>query len=136
MGAIDQRKILTVGYEDGNAYLAIALSLNENGTAGSEIRHIFNKKDYLVDYDPTVGNATVKSVEADLINFMDKVRAVKDLAPVTAHAIKYNDMNRSSFAPNNGGNAGNTYQQNTQTQSAYQAPMSNATSMEDFLPFS
>ena len=138
MGAADQRKILTVGYEDGNAYLSIAVSLNENGRAGAEIRHIFNKKSYLVDYNPLVGGAVEQTVESDLINFMDKVRSVKDLAPVTAHAIKYNDMNRAAFSGgnNNGstGNIGNATNQVSNTNAGYQAPVSTASDM-DFLPF-
>lgn len=136
MGSADQRKILTIGYDNGNAYLSIAVALDETGKAGGEIRHTFSKKSYLVDYNPTTGNPIEKSVEADLFNFIDKVRAVKDLAPITAHSIKYNDMNRAAFTVNNGST--NNFQNSTQTNSvtpAYQAPVSSSTDM-DFLPFS
>ena len=136
MGTAEQRKVLTVGYENGNAYLSIAVALDETGKAGGEIKHAFNKKSYLVDYKPEVGNAIEQSVEADLFNFMDKVRAVKDLAPVVAHSIKYNDMNRSAFSGNNA-TTGNSYQNNSQNQSGgyqYQAPVTTTTDM-DFLPF-
>ena len=137
MGAQDQRKILTIGYNNGNAYLSIAVALDESGKAGGEIKHTFNKKSYLTDYNPSIGNPVEKSVEADLFNFMDKVRSVKDLAPIIAHSIKYNEMNRSAFTGN--ANTGNTYQTNTYSQSApsnggYQAPVSTSESM-DFLPF-
>lgn len=140
MGNVDQRKILTVGYENGNAYLSIAVSLDENGKAGGEIRHTFNKKSYLVDYNPSIGSAVEKVVEADLFNFMDKVRAVRDLAPVTAHAIKYNDMSRAAFTPSANTNTNtnmNSFQNNTQMNSApaYQAPVTTANNMDDFLPF-
>lgn len=136
MGNADQRKILTVGYENGNAYLSIAVALDENGKAGSEIRHTFSKKSYLADYNPSVGSPIEHSVESDLINFMDKVRAVKELAPITAHSIKYNDMNRSAFT-GTGSTGGNTYQNTTPSSNAgYQAPMSTAGDDMDFLPFS
>ena len=137
MGNADQRKIFTIGYADGNAYLSVAVSLDENGKAGSEIKHIFNKKSYLINYDPKTGRPEEKIVEADLINFMEKVRSVKDLAPVTAHSIKYNEMNRAAFTGNGGSTNTNTYQTNStpsQGNVGYQAPVSNSTDM-DFLPF-
>lgn len=137
MGSAEQRKILTVGYENGNAYLSIAVALDESGKAGGEIRHIFNKKSYLVDYNPSVGSPVEHSVETDLFNFIDKVRAVKDLAPITAHAIKYNEMNRSAFAGNGNSGSGNSYQNTSSSVStSYQAPMSTAGDDMDFLPFS
>ena len=135
MGNAEQRKILTIGYENGNAYLSIAVSLDSNGKAGAEIRHTFSKKDYLVDYNPSVGNAVEKCVESDLINFMDKVKAVKDFAPIVAHSIKYNDMNRSAFSGSNNATGATAPVANHATNTGYQAPVSTATSMEDFLPF-
>ena len=136
MGNADQRKILTIGYDGTNAYLSIAVSLDENGKAGNEISHVFNKKAYLVDYNPTVGNATERVVESDLFNFMDKVRGIKDLAPITAHSIKYNDMNRTAFSgnANNNNYAGSNNTPNNNVNTGYQAPVSTASDM-DFLPF-
>lgn len=139
MGNAEQRKILTVGYVDGNAYLSVAVSLDENGKAGAEIKHTFNKKSYLVDYNPSVGNPIEKSVEADLFNFIEKVRSVKDLAPVVAHSIKYNEMNRTAYTGNGGTSNANNYQASsstpTQGNTGYQAPVTNSTDMNDFLPF-
>jgi hypothetical protein len=137
MGNAEQRKILTIGYANGEAYLSVAVALDENGKAGGEIKHIFNKKTYLIDYNPATGRPDEKIVEADLINFMDKVRSVKDLAPVTAHAIKYNEMSRAAFTGNGGTTPTSTYQANStpsQGNTGYQAPVSNSTDM-DFLPF-
>ena len=137
MGNVDQRKVLTIGYENGNAYLALAVSLDENGKAGGEIRHTFNKKSYLVDYNPSVGNAVETIVEADLYNFMDKVRSVKDLAPVTAHAIKYHEMNTAAYSGGKNVPNGNSYQNQVPANNtpSYQAPVSTANNMDDFLPF-
>ena len=138
MGNADQRKVLTIGYADGNAYLSVAVALDENGKAGGEIRHIFNKKSYLINYNPSTGRPEEKVVEADLINFMDKVKAVKDLAPVTAHAIRYNEMSREAFTGNKTTTTTPAYHTNTtpaQVNTGYQAPVTNSTSMDDFLPF-
>lgn len=131
MGSADSRKILTVGYNGTNAYLSIAIGLNEVGVASDVITHTFNKKSYLKNYVTSEGNATEEVVEVDLFNFIDKVSAVKDLTPVIAHSIKYNEMNRAAYS--------NNYQkpQSVQqvSQPTYSAPISTATSMEDFLPF-
>ena len=136
MGSADQRKILTIGYENGNAYLAIAVSLDENGKAGNELRHIFNKKSYLVDYNPATGNPVEQTVEADLYDFIEKVRSIKDLTPIVAHSIKYNEMNRSAFTGNSNMSTNTNPYQNTSASSGYQAPMSTAGDDMDFLPFS
>jgi hypothetical protein len=136
MGNIEQRKILTIGYDKDHSYLSIAVNLDANGKAGGEIRHIFNKKEYLIDYNPSVGNATEKVVEADLFNFMEKVRSVKDLSPIIAHSIKYNEASRASFASNytNNANQNNTNIQNDN--SGYQAPVTTTEGSDmSFLPF-
>jgi hypothetical protein len=138
MGSAEQRKVLTIGYENGNAYLSVAVALDENGKAGGEIRHTFNKKSYLINYNPATGRHEEKIVEADLINFIDKVKSVKDLAPVTAHAIKYNEMSRAAYTGNTNNTTSTTYHANTtpsQVNTGYQAPVTNSTSMDDFLPF-
>ena len=141
MGNAEQRKIFTIGYADGEAYLSVAVALDENGRAGGEIKHIFNKKTYLVNYNPSTGRPEEKVVEADLLNFMEKVRSVKDLAPITAHAIQYNEMNRAAYSGNSNNNSApstNNYYTHTtpaQGNTGYQAPVTNSTSMDDFLPF-
>lgn len=138
MGSAEQRKILTVGYSNGNAYLSVAVALDENGKAGGEIKHTFSKKTYLVDYNPSVGNPIEKSVESDLFNFIEKVRSVKDLAPITAHSIKYNELSRAAFSGNSSVANTNNYHSNVSTPSqgntGYQAPVTNSADL-DFLPF-
>jgi len=134
MGNAEQRKILTVGYENNKAYFSIAINLDSNGKAGTEIRHTFNKKEYLVDYNPSTGNPTEKSVEVELFDFMNKIKSVKDLSPVIAHSIKYNEMNRASFANNYANNnQANTAQNDN---SGYQAQtITTEGSDMSFLPF-
>ena len=126
MGSAEQRKILTIGYENKEAYFSIAINLDAEGKAGTVIRHVFNKKEYLVNYDPNVGKPEESSVESELFGFMHKVNAVKDFAPIVPHAIKYSDASRASYTNNNSNNTSNynNYNnQNTQnTNSGYQAP--------------
>lgn len=125
----DARKILTVGYEDGIAYLSIAIGINETGVASNVIKHTFNKRQYLTNYVSTTGSAEEVVVETDLINFMNKVYAVKDLSPIIAHSVKYNDMVKAAYQRTNQNYQNSTPQQN------FQANTTNVNSMEDFLPF-
>lgn len=133
MGNAEARKILTIGYENGNGYLAISTGLNSDGSAQQTIRHEFNKKSYLVSYNPAEGNPVEQSVDVELIGFMDKVKAVKDLQPVIPHAIKYYDMVRGNFSANTQRPQQSAPKQ--VTDGGYSAPVSNANSMDDFLPF-
>ena len=125
----DARKILTVGYEDGIAYLSIAIGINETGVASNVIKHTFNKRQYLTNYVSTTGSAEEVFVETDLINFMNKVYAVKDLSPIIAHSVEYNDMIKAAYQRTNQNYQNSTPQQN------FQANTTNVNSMEDFLPF-
>ena len=125
----DARKILTVGYEDGIAYLSIAIGINETGVASNVIKHTFNKRQYLTNYVSTTGSAEEVVVETDLINFMNKVYAVKDLSPIIAHSVKYNDMVKAAYQRTNQNYQNSTPQQN------FQANTTNVNNMEDFLPF-
>ena len=125
----DARKILTIGYEDGIAYLSIAIGINETGVASNVIKHTFNKRQYLTNYVSTTGSAEEVFVETDLINFMNKVYAVKDLSPIIAHSVKYNDMVKAAYQRTNQNYQNSTPQQN------FQANTTNVNSMEDFLPF-
>ena len=135
MGNAESRKILTVGYENGNAYLSIATNLDNVGKAGSEIKHIFNKRSYLVDYIPEQGNANECFYEADLFNFMEKIKGAQNLIPMTAHSIKYNEASRAAYNGNNNGNANVNYQPRQPEATGYSAPMSSVDGFGDFTPF-
>lgn len=126
----DARKILTIGYDNGSAYLSIAIGVNETGVANNVIKHTFNKKQYLTDYVSTTGSAEEVFVETDLLNFMNKVYAIKNLSPIIAHSIKYNDMVRAAYQ-----RVGNQNYQNSTPQQNFQANVTNVNNMEDFLPF-
>lgn len=125
----DARKILTIGYENSIAYLSIAIGINETGVASNVIKHTFNKRQYLTNYVSTTGSAEEVVVETDLINFMNKVYSVKDLSPIIAHSVKYNDMVKAAYHRTNQNYQNSTPQQN------FQANTTNVNSMEDFLPF-
>ena len=136
MGSVEQRKVLTIGYDKNHAYFSIALNLDSEGKAGTEIRHVFNKKEYLVDYNPSIGNATEKSVEVELLNFMEKVKAVKDLSPIIAHSIKYNEMSRAAFANNMNNNTQSNQNAQNNYNSGYTANTTNTEGSDlSFLQF-
>lgn len=140
MGNAQDRKVLTVGYEGGNAYLSVATELDDVGKSSKVIKHVFNKKPYLINYDPTKGAAQEKPVEAELLNFMHLVASVKNLLPVTAHSLKYHDIVRPARTNSNAGfNAMST----TRPQSSFApaanaapAPISTGNEGLDFMPFS
>ena len=126
----DARKILTIGYDGKNAYLTIAVGVNESGIASASITHIFNKRSYLTNYVSTDGTCTEIAVESDFLSFIEKVSSVKDLSPTIAHSIRYNELVRSAYQRT----SSSTGHQNN-TQQTYSAPVSNVNSMDDFLPF-
>ena len=132
MGSDDNRKVLTVGYKDGNAFISISIGLNEVGAAQQTITHTFNKKNYLEEYDPATGNAPEKSVEVELFSFMNKVRKVDDLIPVQAHSNRYYDMVRPVGSGGQSNTGFNNQRSAPQQNSGYQAPTTTASDM-DFL---
>ena len=133
MGDADKRKVLTIYYEDGESYLGIATELDSVGKSQKELRHKFNKRSYLVDYNPMEGNAVEKFVDSDLISFMNKVREVEWLSPVIPHAIRYNDANILGYKSAKGGSGGDMSMMPKPDE--YSAPTSSVSSMDEFLPF-
>lgn len=141
----EQKKIISIYYDGNDAYLEIATSVNDQNitTEQNVITHKFNKKEYMVNYDYHTGNASATQVvETELLNFMDKVKGVKDLAPTIVHTFKYAQALKNAFGRNNAQGNGNGFIPNTQQQQPQQtqqpympAPMQNASSMDEFLPF-
>lgn len=129
-GNNEARKILTIGYDGEKAYLTIYIGVNENGAASNEITHTFNKKSYLTNYVSSTGHAEEVSVESDFINFMNKVYDVKNLSPIIAHSIKYNDMVKAAYQRSS------NQQTMSQPQQNFSANVTNVNSMDDFIPFS
>jgi hypothetical protein len=134
MGAAENRKVLTVKTDGKDVFLCIAIGVNEQGVAGNNnvLTHTFNKKEYVVGYDPATGSGEVVTANADYDNFVEKLKDVYKLTAAVAHSINYSNALKSSFSSNRQ-NASN----NVNTNSGYSAPSSNysGNDMGDFLPF-
>lgn len=133
MGSNENKKVMTIRYDGKDVYLEMLVGVNENGIGSDDnvIKHKFNKKSYLVDYDYTSGTGTEVSTEADFLNFVEKIKDCQDIVPTAAHAINYNNALKSAFKGNSGfANGGNNQQ------AAYSAPVSNFSGdITDILPF-
>lgn len=131
MGSNENKKVLSIGYDGTDSYLELAVGVDENGVSQNVIKHKFNKKSFMVGYDASTGSGSEVPVEADLYNFMEKVKACQLLVPTTAHAINYSNATKAAYANNKNQSAGGGELNNN-----YSAPTSNyGGSMEDFLPF-
>lgn len=139
----DTKKIISIYYDGNDAYLEIATSVNDQNitTDQNVITHKFNKRTYMVNYDYHTGQATeTKTIESDFLNFMDKVKKVKDMTPVVVHTMKYANAVKNTFSNNNNQNSGNNgfipQPQSTGAPVNYSpASSTNANSMDEFLPF-
>ena len=105
MGSGDKKKALSLIYDGADAYLELAIGLSDNGVTSADniIKHKFNKKSYMVGYNPETGAGEEKFVEADLFNFIKKIEKAQDLVPTIAHSINYSNANKALFknSPNN-----------------------------------
>lgn len=132
MGSDENRKALSIIYDGKDAYLEIASVLNSDGITSENnvIKHKFNKKSYMSGYNYLDGSGKEVPTEADLYNFIEKVRDVQKLVPVIPHSINYSNAVKSAYK--NSGSS-NNYSQNN----SYSAPTNNFSGdMGDFLPMS
>lgn len=133
MGVNENRKVVSVETDGDKVMLSIIVGVADNGTANPEnkLTHTFNKKEYMVGYDPATGSGETVSVDADFENFIMKLNDIYTSSSATPHAINYSNALKSSFsnrqAVNNNGN----------TTPAYSAPTNtySGENMADFLPF-
>lgn len=134
MGSNENKKVVTVSTDGNDVALTIAINVSSEGIASAEntITHKFNKKPYLMNYNPVNGSGTQVDTDSDFENFVKKVESIYDFAPVIAHSINYNNALKASFSSyqNNGGGF---HSQNNQ--GSYQAPSANFSGSEmSFLP--
>lgn len=128
MGSGDKKKALSIIFDGKDSYLELAIGLSDNGTTTNEnvIKHKFNKKSYMVDYDYQTGEGKEIQIEADLFNFMKKIEKSQDLVPTIAHSINYSNANKAVFK-NSNNNQNNT--------DSYSAPTNNFSGdFDEFLP--
>jgi len=133
MGSAENRKVLTVKTDGKDIFLIIAIGVNDQGVASNNniLSHTFNKKEYVVGYNPSTGSGETVVANADYDNFVEKLKDIYKLTAATAHAINYNNALKASF-----GNRQNNNNQGT-INAGYNAPSStyNGNDMGDFLPF-
>lgn len=133
MGAAENRKVLTLKTDGNDIYLSIAIGVNDQGITNSNnvLTHTFNKKEYIVGYDPTTGSGEKVFANADYDNFVEKLKDIYKLTAATAHAINYNNALKSSFSNKS------AMTNNMNTNPGYSAPSINysGSDMGDFLPF-
>lgn len=137
IGSAENRKVLSLGVEGEDTYFEIAVNVDEDGKAEEKniIKHKFEKKKYMENYDPNSGSGVEVTVNSGYENFVKKIREIYNLSPSNAHSINYSNAVKQSFKNNrsfnnnnNGGNGGSN---------GYSAPVMNmsADAMNDFLPF-
>lgn len=131
VGTGANKKVITISTEEGRVKISVVINVTEEGKANPEnkIEHMFNVKEYIVDYDPETGSGEVVQSNTDFDNFVMKLKDVYKLTAAVAHSINYNNALKSSFsnrgAMNNMGNNQN-----------YQAPQSTIPNGDmGFLPF-
>lgn len=131
IGTGDHKKSLTLSTDGNEIYLIIAIGVDDNGVAQESniIKHKFNKRSYVIDYNPLTGSGTEVMANVDYDSFVAKVRAIENLVPTIAHSINYSNQLRQSYSSRN-------VNQNNYGGNNYQAPTSNygAGDMSDFLP--
>lgn len=136
MGINDNRKVLTIATDGNDVTLKVILGVADDGKAdaNNSITHKFNKKEYMVGYDPATGSGEVVSTNADFDNFVKKLNDIYTISPAVPHAINYSNAIRNSFS-NRQANNNNASYSNGGT--SYQAPTNNYSgdNMSDFLPF-
>ena len=132
----ENRKLLSIETDGTDIYAVIYINVQDDGTVPNPdtntLKHKFNKKDYMVGYNCTTGSGEQKSVNAEYENFVKKLNSIYDLAPVTAHAINYNNALKASYSNRSAANAP------VNSAPQYTAPTTNYndSDMSDFLPFS
>lgn len=133
VGANEKRKIISIYYDGTDAYLEVVTGVSDEGIASDSnvLKHKFNKRSCLIDYDYTNGGGVEQVVETEFLNFMDKIKSAKDLTPVIPHAINYSNALKNSFK-----GKGNYQNNSVADNSQYSAPVtSNLSDNMDFLPF-
>ena len=133
IGENNNRKMVTVLTDGTDVFLRVTVGVSDAGIAdaNNSITHKFNKKEYLVNYDPSTGGGEVVSTNADFNNFVKKLNDIYEFSGAVAHSIKYSDALKASF-----GAPRNTYNNPANT-NTYTAPTTNLPDgdMSSFLPF-
>lgn len=133
----EQRKVIILGYDGTTSYIEVVFAFNEDGSCSPEnvLRHNFNKRSVLLNYDWKQNKYEELEEEPELALFIDKIRAVKDLTPAIAHSIRHDKAIKEAYSKRYSNNQGNN-NVNNYMQQPTSAPINNYNGdMADFLPF-
>lgn len=122
MGINENRKVVTVGTDGKEVWLSVIINVAENGVAdaSNELKHTFNKKEYMTGYDPSTGTGTeTVNTNSDFLNFVSKLREIYNLSGAAAHAANYANAIKSSYS--------NKQAMQMNDQPSYSAPTMNYT---------
>ena len=142
MGLDTNKKTVTLESDGNDIYLVVAVGVNENGVATENniVRHKFNKKKYMVNYNPATGEGEVHESPCEYNNFVAKLRSVDNLSPAIAHSINYNNQLKNSYRNRNNNQQGGGFNSgfNMNSGSNTSAPVTNfsGSDMSAFLPMS
>ena len=95
-------------------YIAIFRGISPDGTCSNGIVYVFNKADFLRDYDNIKGNSLPQKRESEFRLFVSVLEKMTDIIGPIHHAIKHKtamdaSMSSTQFNANGGGyNKGNT----------------------------
>lgn len=123
----DNAKTLTISYDGTDVSASIAINIDADGktTEANILTHKFAKKVGYEGYNPISGGGNQIVVQSDFEEFKNKLKCIYELAPATAHSIKYNNALAASFRNNNASN------NQTNNMSNYQAPTTTGGSLDD-----
>jgi threonine synthase len=134
MGINENRKVITVSTDGTDVFITAYVGVSNDGKADptNSVTHKFNKKEYMVGYDPATGSGETVAANSDFENFVKKLKDIYVISAATAHSIKYSDAVRNSLGSRNFNN------NNGGSQNDYSAPVNNFTGddMSQFLPMS
>lgn len=130
MGKSDAKNILSIIYDkdennEPTFSLQLVQSVSPEGIASDDKTTVFtfNKTNYLEDYNPVDGSGVMHTTNAEFLNFIDRIKNIGDLLPVSAHGMRYSDA------------IGKAYSSNNQNQSAGNNAFYEQPTNGDYLPF-
>lgn len=146
IGTIDKKTVsVSMGKSDAKNILSIIYSKDENGEDTFSLQlvqgvspegiasddkittYVFNKTQYVEDYNPIDGSGNMSTTNAEFMNFIDHLKNVGDILPISAHGMRYSDAIGKAYSNNNNQNM-NT---NAASNAFYEQPANGA----EFLPF-
>lgn len=105
VGNAPSKKIVTIGYDGTDMFIAITVNVDDRGIGNAGLTHKFKKTGIIKDYDPSIGVSDTKNIESEFAKFWSFVDGCYFATTgAIAHANRYSDATRASFSGSSGGN--------------------------------